>query len=82
MEILQKVKATVKLRRDIGGVRPNAEQIDGKTFNFYVGWLITEDDTPLYAGEYALLPDDDESYPRSAPQWIASGDVEVTQEAE
>jgi hypothetical protein len=70
----------VKLRR--GGdweVKENAELIDGQIFEFVTGWVIEEDDSTLYAGEMAWIPID-ASYPKDAPSWIASGDLEeVTQ---
>jgi hypothetical protein len=66
---------TVKLRRDDNfQVKPEAEQLDGKTFAFSSGWDITEDDSGIYVGEIAMIPRD-ESYPTDAPLWIASGDL-------
>ncbi len=64
---------TVKIRRTIGKeVRPEAEQIDGKTYRFRYGW--TMDDGDPYPGEIAALPDDP-NYPKDAPPWIAMGDL-------
>jgi hypothetical protein len=67
----------VKLRRsDVFVVKPNAEQIDGKIFYFECGWKIDEDDTSLpIVGEHAMIPCQDQGYPRDAPTWIASGDL-------
>ena len=63
----------VKIRRNIGlVVKPEAEQIDGKTYVFRFGWEMTEEDT--YPGEIAWIPDDS-NYPADAPHWIASGDL-------
>lgn len=68
-------KFTVKIRRIEGAeVRLNAEQLDGKTFNFVKGWMIESSDSKFYAGEVAMLPRD-VNYPTDAPHWIASGDL-------
>jgi len=67
------MKFTVKIRREIGReVRPEAEQIDGKTYNFTHGWVMNNDDP--YPTEIAYIPRDNE-YPDEAPTWIASGDL-------
>lgn len=64
---------TVRIRRDFQrGVRPESEQIDGKTYGFTFGWTMSEDDP--YPGEDAWIPADP-AYPRNAPHWIASGDL-------
>lgn len=61
------------IRRRIGRlVRANAEQLDGKIFNFEPGY--TMDDEDPYPGECAMIPDDP-NYPKDAPWWIASGDL-------
>ena len=66
-------KFTVNIRRGFGWeVKPSAEQLDGKTFNFYLGWEMDEDDP--CPGEEAWIPQD-ENYPADAPRWIASGDL-------
>jgi hypothetical protein len=57
-------------------VGPETEQINGKIFEFQLGWVLEKADSAVYAGETAMVPDDP-SYPKSAPQWIASGDLEV-----
>lgn len=65
----------VKIRRDIGKqVRPNAEQLDGKCFCFKPGYKM--DDGDPYPGETAMFPSDF-NYPKSAPLWIASGDLQA-----
>ena len=65
----------VKLRRDAGHhVKPNADQLDGRVFNFVYGWYVEKEDSELYAGENVWLPADAD-YPRDAPVWIASGDL-------
>lgn len=70
---LDRKSFTVKLRRNIGlGVKPEAEQIDGKTYFFRFGWVMNGDDS--YPGEEAWIINDD-SYPLDAPVWIASGDL-------
>jgi hypothetical protein len=66
----------VKIRRDVGEVKANAEQIDGKVYYFTHGWTIEESDSKKFAGEFAMIPQD-ENYPRSAPTWIASGDLVI-----
>ena len=64
---------TVRIRRDIGrGIKPEAEQIDGKTYAFRFGWVMDENDP--YPGEEAWLPQDT-TYPVEAPCWIARGDL-------
>ena len=64
---------TIRIRRDIGReVRPEAEQIDGKTYAFRFGWRMDADDP--YPGEEAWIPHDP-AYPTEAPVWIASGDL-------
>jgi hypothetical protein len=60
-------------------VKPVAEQIDGKIFNFREGWTIEKDDSSIYIGEIAMLPDD-KNYPHSAPHWIASGDLKLSEQ--
>lgn len=71
-------KYRVRIRRELATVRLNAEQIDGKVYCFSHGWHITQEDSTLYVGEEAMLPRDT-SYPLTAPTWIASGDLELTQ---
>lgn len=66
-------RMTVKIRRDHGEVKPEAEQLDGRTFNFLFGWTL-EDDHSRYPNEAAWLADDP-SWPSDAPWWIASGDL-------
>lgn len=64
---------TVRIRRDIGReVKPEAEQLDGMTYDFRFGWLMDEGDP--YPGEDAWIPHDP-AYPIDAPTWIASGDL-------
>jgi len=68
----------VRIRRDkteFGGVKPNAEEIDGKVYRFVSGSIITEGDHSLYVGETIWYPADYD-YPDTAPSWIASGDLE------
>ena len=74
---MTKKRFTVRIRRNIGPVRPEAEQIDGKTYTFTTGWLMDEIDP--YPGEQAWLPQDP-TYPVDAPPWIASGDLEESHE--
>ena len=68
------MKYLVNIRRGMAKVRPEAEAIDGKAYNFEEGWIITESDSSLYVGETAMIPRD-EDYPEEAPHWIASGDL-------
>jgi len=64
----------VKIRRGPGwGVKPGAEQIDGRVYVFLQGWM-SDDDDP-YPGERVWIPSD-ENYPKFAPAWIAEGDLE------
>lgn len=63
---------TVRIRRNIGHVRPEAEAIDGKTHGFTYGWKC---DDGRYPGEIAWIPDR-EGWPYGAPIWVASGDIE------
>lgn len=73
-------RMTIKVRRDIGrDVKPEAEQIDGKTYLFRFGWLMDKDDS--YPREEAWIADDP-NYPGTAPTWIASGDLIEPKEAE
>lgn len=68
-------QATVNLRRGDGwDVRPESEQIDGKLAVFRPGWLMTEEDTSIYVGEWAMIPRVD-GWPRDGPGWVASGDL-------
>jgi len=66
-----RMKFRVKIRRDLAEVRPEAEIIDGKVYNFSEGWII---DSSLYDGEIAMIPRD-LNYPDDAPAWIAAGDL-------
>jgi hypothetical protein len=72
----QRKKYRVCIRRGLAEVRPEADQIDGKIYSFRDGWLIRDDETTIYYGEFAMLPDDDD-YPSDAPSWIASGDLKL-----
>jgi hypothetical protein len=68
-------KAMVVIRKNINAiVRPEAKQLDGKTYTFKFGWDITAQDSSIYAGEQAWIPNDP-NYPDDAPPWIASGDL-------
>ena len=67
-------KYRVKIRRELNDVKPEAEQIDGNVYKFYIGWEI--DDIEHYIGEMAMIPTRDCGYPEDAPIWIASGDLE------
>ena len=63
----------VKLRRGPGIViSAHVEQVDGKVFLFAELWPL--DDDPRYLGELAMQAVD-ERYPKSAPPWLASGDL-------
>jgi hypothetical protein len=73
---MRAIRATVKIRRDHGiSVKPEAEQIDGKTGLFEKLWVFESDDD-RYPGETAYRPLD-EQWPADAPIWIASGDLEI-----
>ena len=65
---------TVRIRRDFPrAVRPEAEQLDGKTFRFTYGWPMDKIDP--YPGEIAYIPCRGQGWPEGAPPWIASGDL-------
>jgi len=68
------MKFKVRIRRDFGEVRPEAEAIDGKIYDFNVGWVIERSDHFLYVGEMAMITRNSD-YPEDAPTWIASGDL-------
>ena len=64
----------VRIRRNIGKrIRPEAEQLEGKTFKFEFGWVMDDGNDP-YPSETAWLPSDP-AYPVDGPTWIASGDL-------
>lgn len=66
----------VEIRRsDNLQVKPEAEQIDGNVYVFREGWVMDEDDTSIYIGETAMIPNDFE-WPADAPDWVASGDLQ------
>ena len=64
----------IKIRRALAEVRPDAECLDGKVFNFEFGWRILKSDSSIYVGEVAMISRDS-GYPKEAPIWIASGDL-------
>lgn len=68
------VEATIRIRRGDGwNVRPEAEYWDGRRLRFRAGWIMDEDDTEIYVGEWAMIAQDvDEDF---NPGWIASGDL-------
>lgn len=73
----------VSLRRsDVFIVKPEAEQLDGQIFEFCEYWTIEEGESELpIAGESAMVARPGGSYPLSAPEWIASGDLEELNQA-
>jgi len=69
----------VQIRRGDGwNVKPGADRIDGKCFWFTPGWHMTDEDTSIYVGEWAMSFSDpiavSTEHP-DAPGWIASGDL-------
>ena len=64
----------VNIRRDGREVRPQAEELDGKTFWFCRLWVMTDEDP--YPGEVAWEPSDTR-FPKDSLTWIASGDLDV-----
>lgn len=66
------VRARVCIRRD-RPVKPEAEQIDGKIYEFRYGWEMGEGDP--YPGDTAWIPVS-KDYPVDAPAWIACDDLE------
>ncbi len=72
------ITATVRIRR--GGdwqVKLKADLIDGKRYKFRFGWEITDEDSSIYVGETAWMPESSDWpwYHLGAPAWIASGDL-------
>lgn len=76
-------RCTVAIRRGPGWpVKPEAEAIDGLTRVFQASWVIGTDDHSLYVGEWAMLIEPSQDWPRDAPHWIATGDLVVHEEVE
>lgn len=68
-------RVRVKLRRGPEWrLKPGVEAIDGREITVCVQWRITEEDSSIYAGEWALGSPDLEDV---GITWVASGDVEV-----
>jgi len=68
-------KMTVQIRKNGDwNIKPEALQIDGKTYQFREMFSLTEDDSSIYVGEKAMMAVDP-NYPKDAPVWIASGDL-------
>lgn len=69
----------VNIRRgpDWPDIRKGAEQLDGQIFMFQEGWIIADDpeEPQHYIGEIAMIPRDSQ-WPKDAPTWIASGDLD------
>lgn len=64
----------VKIRRGPDfEVKPEAEQIDGKGWEFTRGWRI--EDEERYPGEWAMIPSRGQGWPDDAPGWVATGDL-------
>lgn len=83
MEIEQhkRYRATVRLRRGKGWkVKSGSELVDGTEGEFIAGWYITDEDTPIYVGEWAMMPWKCDEWPIGVP-WVASGDLENLREA-
>ena len=83
MNAFEHVRVRVRIRRGHGYVvKPEAEPLDGREFSMHAAWRIGADESLLYAGEWALCPDDPEDFIRlgRVPMWIASGDVEILHE--
>ncbi len=77
IERFKHYRATVKLRRGEGwDVRPGSEPIDGMEAGFTAGWLMTDEDTSIYVGEWAMIPDRVDWWPEDGPGWVATGDLE------
>jgi len=64
----------VSIRRNLAEVKPEAAEINGNIYKFTEGWVMDKEDTSLYVGETAMLPDD-EAYPYDKLGWIARGDL-------
>lgn len=64
----------VAIRRISGKpVRPEAEAIDGQEFTFGFGWTMGK--AEAYPGEAVWVPRDN-NYPKNAPTWLTSGDLQ------
>lgn len=71
-----KKKLKINLRCGEGWeVKPEAEELDGKIYEFREGWTIEEGDSSLYVGEKAMLFEIKEGEPRPKIGWVASGDL-------
>lgn len=74
-DISDRFTARVKLRRGKGwDVKEAGELIDGNTYTFVARWVFEEEH--MCAGEWAMCPVDFENWPRGAPGWVATGDLE------
>jgi hypothetical protein len=75
----------VAIRRDLAAVKPAAAVLDGHTFRFTPGWVMSEEDTSIYVGETAMLFADwtavANEYGDETPAWIASGDLVIAEGA-
>ncbi len=67
----------ITLRRALADIKPEAEQLDGKIFDFQQGWVMDAADTSIYIGETAMIPTRGQDWPENAPSWIASGDMQL-----
>lgn len=65
-------KVSVRRGADWPDVKPEAELVDGKVYYFTFLWEIEDG---IYKGEFAMQSNET-AYPRKAPAWIASGDLE------
>ena len=71
------MKAQVQIRRTLNfEVKPEAEELDGKIFEFERGWEIESTDS-RYPGEIAWLFVEHNA---SNIGWIASGDLKIIEQ--
>lgn len=48
----------VKIRHELAEVKVEALQLDGNVYIFREGWVIGEEDSSIYVGEVAMIPQD------------------------
>jgi len=76
-----KIICRIKVRPEYKGrkARPEVQELNGQILLMQVLWL--QDDGDKYPGEYALRPDDKDTWfkwsEKNGVGWIASGDVEI-----
>lgn len=67
------VLCRIRIRRELGPVKPECEALDGRVMWLSPLWRIEREDSSLYHGEVALQMPVERDMPIG---WIASGDVQ------